>query len=800
MSMKKFLLSFAMLVSLACMGNTHLKISFITPDIVRVQWDPFSRFVSNGTGICIYNPEHVDVSVTEDSLVTSYQSSNLKVDVSKVNDAVSFRDAKTNRLIFQECPHMPHQYETIINERVVYDDSSARIEETANGKITVKDVIRRDTAGVNNKFILAFKSKMDEGLFGLGCHMEDYMNLQGKTLYLTQHNLKVSVPFLNSSNGYGLLFDAGCAMKFSSQPDSLSNVCNNTLELDAARHLDYYFINGSNMTDAVAGYRYLTGQVSMMPRYLFGYIQSKERYISSDDILQTLAEYRRRHIPIDMMVQDWNYWPEGWGYMKMDSRYYPSPSALADSVHKLNARLMVSIWPNPQGCPQESDFKSKGFMLEHSVYNAFDSLARKHYWEYAKREFFDAGFDAWWCDSSEPLDGDWNKTPQSFDDKPYGWHSHEQRWHLNKQILSETLGAERSCLFSLYHAMGIYENQRETSDSKRVVNLTRSGYAGQQRYGTIVWNGDTHASWESFRQQIPAGLNYMATGNPYWTVDVGSFFVKSDPRWFYKGQFPNGVADESYREYYTRMFQWASFLPVLRSHGTDTPREIWQFGEPGTKYYDAILEMIELRYSLIPYIYSLAASQSSGGYSMCRMMPFDFPEDHTTFDIKDQYMFGDFLVCPVVEPDKNSRMVYLPKSDSHNKWIDYWTGNSFSPGQWIEADAPINKIPLFIPDGSIIARGEPVEYADAQIGKPVEIKIFSGKDAVFDFYEDGGDDYSFEKGNFSLIRFEWNDSERILHISDRNGTFLQGTSEFIISTEDSSTSVRYNGTSQSIRL
>ena len=257
------------------------------------------------------------------------------------------------------------------------------------------------------------------------------------------------------------------------------------------------------------------------------------------------------------------HWPQGWGYMKMNPKYYPSPKALADSVHSMNAKLMISIWPNPQWCPEADDFKQRGMMLEHDIYDAFNPEARKLYWKYANDEFFANGFDAWWCDSSEPLDGDWNQIPKhSLHDEsiPYSWDDHEYRWMLNKDVLSEALGVERSSLFSLYHSMGIYENQRATTANRygggpRVVNLTRSTYAGQQRYGTIVWNGDTHASWQSFRQQIPAGLNYMATGNPYWTVDVGSFFTKDDGRrWFYKGEFQNGVKDDAYKEYYVRMF------------------------------------------------------------------------------------------------------------------------------------------------------------------------------------------------------------------------------------------------------
>ncbi|MDE6403586.1 MAG: alpha-glucosidase, partial [Muribaculaceae bacterium] len=489
----------------------------------------------------------------------------------------------------------------------VYDDESARMEDTANGKVTVKDVLRRDTVSSKTRYVARFLTSAGEGIYGLGSHMEDYMNLLGKTLYLTQHNLKAFVPVIVSTGGYGLLFDAGCSMQYNSSPIGNTVGYEMRMELEAADILDYYFIKGTRPRDVVAGYRYLTGDVSMMPRYLFGYIQSKERYVSSADIIGTVREYRRRRVPLDMIVQDWNYWPQGWGYMKMNRDFYPDPKALADSVHALDAKLMVSIWANPQYCPEEQDFRAHGYMLEHSVYDAFNPAARDLYWEYAYNEFFSNGFDAWWCDSSEPLDGDWNQLPEPDENgRPYSRDDHYRRWLLNDQILSETLGAGRACLYSLNHSRGIFEHQRQATDRKRVVNLTRSTFAGQQRYGTIVWNGDTHASWESFRQQIPAGLNYMATGNPYWTVDVGCFFTRDDPRWFYKGEFPAGVSDDNYKEFYTRMFQWATFLPVLRSHGTDTPREIWQFGETGTTWYDAILKLINTRYTLLPYIYSMA--------------------------------------------------------------------------------------------------------------------------------------------------------------------------------------------------
>lgn len=714
----------------------NVKVEFITPKIVRVQWSADGTLPGNNTGVCVYEKQQVKSE---------------EIVVKNEGGSISFIDRKTGKTLLQD---IGRTAEPVVQERIVYDDATARMEETANGKVTVKDIIRRDTIGESIRYVSHFSCPDTKALYGLGAHMENYMNLVGKTLWLTQHNLKVMIPVLMSPQGYGLLFDAGCAMKFSSDGKGFS------MQMEAARQIDYYFIKGDRMEDIVEGYRYLTGNVQMLPLYAFGYIQSKERYVSSNDLVNTLKEYRRRHVPVDMIVQDWNYWPEGWGYMKMNRKYYPDPKALADSIHAMNARLMVSIWPNPQYCPEERDFRERGYMLEHSVYDVFNPEARRHYWKYANDEFFSNGFDAWWCDSSEPLDGDWNKLPEPIGGKPYGWHDHERRWQLNKDILSDALGAERSSLYSLYHSMGLYENQRAATGDKRVLNLTRSSFAGQQRYATVVWNGDTHASWESFRQQIPAGLNYMATGNPYWTVDVGSFFVKNDGRrWFYAGEFQDGVKDEAYREYFTRMFQWATFLPMLRSHGTDTPREIWRFGEEGTLYYDAILKMIKLRYTLLPYIYSMAAAQYFSGYTMARPLAFDYPDDYVVYDLKDEYLFGDILVCPVVRPlaEAKIRKVYLPKG---NRWYDFWTNEAYDGGQWIEVNVSIDRLPLYVKAGSIIPTSDVVEYSAAQADKPITLNVYPGSDTSFSLYQDAGDGYAFEQGDYSITRYEWNDKKQ----------------------------------------
>ena len=746
--MRNVIFIIAMLPSL-CAKAGDVKVEFITPAIVRVQWSADGSLPGNGTGACIYQRQK-EIS----------KSKELAVEVDRQSGAVTFIDRKTGKTLLKE---QWRKSEPVVQERIVYDDATAHMEETANGKVTVKDIVRRDTIGESTRYISHFSCPGTKALYGLGAHMEDYMNLMGKTLWLTQHNLKVTIPVLLSPQGYGLLFDAGCAMKYSSEGQEF------TMQMEAARQLDYYFIKGERMEDVVAGYRHLTGKAQLLPLYAFGYIQSKERYVSSDDLIGTMREYRRRHVPVDVIVQDWNYWPEGWGYMKMNRKFYPDPKALADSIHAMNAKLMVSIWPNPQYCPEERDFRERGYMLEHSVYDAFSPDARRHYWKYAYDEFFSNGFDAWWGDSSEPLDGDWNQMPEPVGGKPYGWDDHERRWQLNKDVLSDALGAERSSLYSLYHSRGLYENQRQATGAKRVLNLTRSSFAGQQRYATVVWNGDTHASWQSFRQQIPAGLNFMATGNPYWTVDVGSFFVGNDGRrWFYTGDFQNGVKDDAYREYYTRMFQWAAFLPMLRSHGTDTPREIWQFGEPGTPYYDAILKMISLRYSLLPYIYSMAAAQLFSGYTMARPLAFDYPDDDTVYDLKDEYLFGDILVCPVTRPlsETASRRVYLPRG---NRWIDYWTNEAHEGGQWMEVPVAIDRLPLYVKAGSIIPTSDVVEYSGAQADKPVTLNVYPGGDASFQLYQDAGDGYAFEHGDYSITRFEWDDSrQRMKRKADKN--------------------------------
>lgn len=747
-------------------GNGKLLVQFVKPDVVRVRFQPEGKFAGNGTDVCVPRKDKkIKLRYGKDYL--SMTSDSLVVKIDQSTGAISYFDHQHHLLLAENLKN-PRSSQKVYQEKVTFNEKTRRVVHTANGDVEEMDVLKRDTLGSAYRYQMNFNWKKDEAIYGLGSHVEDYMNLRGKKMWLCQHNLKAMVPVLNSTAGYGLLFDAGCAMIYNNVADS------SYVEMEAAQEIDYYMMKGHNMDAVVANYRQLTGECPMMPQYLFGYTQSKERYCSSKELESIVREYRQRKIPLDMIVQDWSYWSAGhWGEMKMDPKFYPDKKALADSLHAMNCKLMISIWPNAQFCPQYDDFKKRGWILPGgSVYDAYKPQARSLYWDYANNEFFKNGFDAWWCDSSEPVDGDWNSPMR----KGYGYQNHAERWKLNTRALSDMLGAERSQTYSLYHAMGIYEHQRAVTDEKRVVNLTRSSYAGQQRFSTITWNGDTYASWKSFAQMIPAGLNFMATGCPYWTIDVGAFFTGPDKwnRWFYKGEFPKGCNDPAYRELYTRMFQFATFLPMLRSHGTDTPREVWRFGNPGEPFYESIVNHIRLRYELLPYTYSLASKVTREGYTLTRALAFDFASDSTVHDIKDEFMMGpSFLVAPMTQPlmqyGEASRKVYLPKTDAG--WYDYWTGKHEDGGRWIEASAPIEHSPLYVKAGSIIPFAVCQQFTGEQPDAPYTIKIYPGADADFEIYEDAGDGYAYEKKAFATYRLHWNDKAKTLEISARKGSF-----------------------------
>ena len=774
-----------------------LRVEFPEADIVRVRLSADTSFVDCRTTVVLPDAlrHPISVEIREHDGKFELLSDSLSVRIDAVSGAIAYYDCH-GRLLLNENIDRLKQGQQVALVDVTYDEASSRIERTADGEKVVMDELKRDTVGTSWRWQTWFDFPDDAPIYGWGSHIEDLLDLKGQRLWLCQHNLKAMVPVITTTAGYGLLFDAGCGMLFDDTEGQ------GLVELEAAQGLDYYFMKGATMDRVVNRMRHLTGQSPMMPRYLFGYTQSKERYHSSAEIIETMREFRRRQIPIDMIVQDWNYWPEGWGMMKMDPRYYPDPQALADTIHQLHGRLMVSIWPNPRGNEQEEDFKERGYMLNRSFVNVFDPAARAHYWQWANREFFHdgQGFDAWWCDCSEPTDGDWKFMPEG-----YGRDSHQDRWALTLEAQKAVLGAERTTLYSLFHAQGIYENQRQTSDRKRVVNLTRSSFAGQQRYATITWNGDTYASWESFRRQIPMGLNFMATGCPYWTVDAGTFFVSSKGQWFWRGEYPEGCNDPAYREFYLRMCQWAAYLPVFRSHGTDTPREPWYYGDVGQPYYDALVRNIECRYELLPYVYSLAAKVTSDSYTMARMLAFDFPNDKEARQCKTQYMFGPaLLVCPVTRPLSETTQldVYLPAG---SQWQDA-SGNIYEGGQHLSQALTLDEIPVFTRRGSIVPRSPVIQYSDALADQELTLEVIPGKDATFDLYEDDGITYDCEKGQYSIIPISWDEASRSLTIGQRSGSFpgMKQTRHFVVKIIDgknvSTKEMVYEGDALTVKL
>ncbi|CAN7673338.1 DUF4968 domain-containing protein [Paenibacillus sp. LjRoot153] len=652
-------------------------------------------------------------------------------------------------------------------------DESANIEagQGADGlRVRADNVTKvRDRKAFHTK--LEFEWMEDEALYGLGSHEEGVMNLRGTHQYLYQQNMKAVVPVLVSTRGYGIVVDSYSMMTF--RDDAFGSY----IWTEVDDEMDYYFILGPEMDSIVHGIRELTGKAPMLPKWSYGYVQSKERYTSQEELIAVVREYRERGLPLDCIVLDWKSWTgELWGQKTLDPERFPDPKAMVEELHGMNARLMVSIWPimNPQS-DNNKEMNENGCLLgNQATYDAFQEKGRQLYWKQANEGLFVHGIDAWWCDCTEPFEADWHG---SIKPEP------EQRMQINTEEAKLYLDPEFINAYSLLHSKGIYEGQRQTTESKRVVNLTRSAYAGQHRYGTVTWSGDIAANWETLRKQIPAGLNFCATGSPYWTLDIGAFFVQNKPElWFWNGDYDTGIQDMGYRELYARWFQYGSFLPMFRSHGTDTPREVWRFGEPGEPVYDAIVKFLRLRYELMPYIYSLSAHVHHYDYTFMRALSFDFRHDPNTYNIGDQFMFGPaFLVNPVTEPMyynsnsevlegvKKTRDVYLPTGTA---WYDFWTSRIFDGGQMIEAEAPLDRIPLYVKAGSIVPMGGSIQFAEQRTDDNRHIRVYTGQHGTFDYYEDEGDNYNYEKGAYALIPMVWDEENRTFIIKEREGTYL----------------------------
>lgn len=593
----------------------------------------------------------------------------------------------------------------------------------------------------------------NERLYGLGQAEEGVWNLRHTTQYLHPANLKIPLPVLLSEKSWGIML--------STQSPAIFNDTQygSYLYTEADSYLDYYFITAETPKEVTASIRRLTGRAALLPKWAFGYMQSKERYEDAQDLLSTAEEFRKRKIGIDTLILDWMSWPDGlWGQKSFDVSRFPAPDDMIRRLHEMNIHFMISIWPTMnEECDNYREFQEKGLLIPTSgIYNAFLPEARRLYWEQVKKGLFRHGVDAWWCDSSEPLTPEWNR------------HMKPEPGEMYREYVetaADCLPPDKSAAYGLYHARAIYEGQRSCTENKRVVNLTRSGWMGSQKFGTILWSGDISASWETLRRQIIAGLQLCICGLPYWTLDIGAFFVKRGTPWFWNGDYDGGTEDPGYRELYVRWFQYGAFLPVFRSHGTDCPREPWQFGSCGDLFYEALRSAIRLRYRLLPYIYSSAGAVWREDASIMQPLFFEFPADTKAADITDEFMLGpSLLVCPITMPmdntqtgiHRNIRTVYLPAGSG---WYDFKTGRRYEGGQSIQVSIEIDSIPLYVREGAILPTTQPGNSSTEMDGQDICLLIYAGKNSSYDFYEDAGDGYGYEKGEYCLTRISYDDSK-----------------------------------------
>jgi len=716
-----------------------IEIQFYSPSIVRIiKWPERNSFSKESLSV-IMAPQKTDLGLKQKGDELIARSKAIAVSLNLRNGTISFMTAGSGLLLS---------------------------ESEAGAGFTGFNDAGTETYSAYQAFVL----DKNDAIYGLGGQQDGKMIRRNVTLNMIQGNTDDYIPFFVSVKGYGLFWDNCSPTVFTDTPEVTS------FKSDVGECIDYYVMYGGNADSVIARMRDLTGQVPMFPLWTFGYWQSRERYRSQDELVGVVSKYRELEVPLDGIIQDWQYWGNNylWNAMEFLNADFYNPQKMVDDVHGMNAHMIISIWNSfgPE-TKQYRELEKIGALMDFKTwpmsgsdkwppmldypsgvrpYDPFNPEARDIYWRYLNKGLFSFGIDGWWIDSSEPDHMDFK--PSDLDNKTY-------------------LGSFRKVrnAFPLMTVGGVYQHQRSVSSDKRVFILTRSAFAGQQRYASNVWSGDVTASWTALRNQISSGLNFSLSNIPYWNSDIGGFFLNT---------YSKKLEDAEYRELYARWMQFGAFCPMMRSHGTDAPREIYQFGKKGDRIYDAIEKSIKLRYSLLPYIYSAAWDVTSNRSSMMRALAMDFPSDTKALDINDQYMFGkSFLVCPVTtamysrdtKEDFSAvgkRELYLP---SGTDWIDFWTGEKLRGGQIVIKEAPVDIIPLYVRAGAIIPIGPDVQYATEKRWDNLEIRIYAGADGLFTLYEDENDNYNYEKGAYSNITFRWNDAGKTLTIGDRKGSF-----------------------------
>ena len=670
----------------------------------------------------------------------------------------------------------------------------------------------------------------EEAIYGLGQLQNGKMIQRNMTKNLLQGNVEDVSPFFQSTKGYGVFWDNYSPTLFT------DNEVETSFRSEVGDCVDYYFMYGKNADGVIAQVRNLTGQAPMFPLWTYGYWQSKERYKSQEEVVDVVRKYRELGIPLDGIIQDWQYWGHNylWNAMDFQNPTFNNPQKMIEDVHAMNAHMAISIWSSfgPMTKPYR-ELDKKGMLFNFTtwpqsgleswppnmeypsgvrVYDAYNPEARDIYWKYLNDGIFKLGMDAWWMDSTEPDHLDWK--PEDMDTKTY-------------------LGSFRKVrnAYPLMTVGGVYDHQRAVTSDKRVFILTRSGFLGQQRYGANVWSGDVASTWESFRNQIPAGLNFSLCGMPHWNSDIGGFFA---------GHYNKSWNDDSasknplYQELYVRWLQFGTFNPMMRSHGTDVYREIYKFGKKGEPVYDAIEKMIGLRYSLLPYIYSTSWEVSNRQSSFMRALMMDFVDDRKVWDINDEYMFGkSILVAPITHAQYTPEaVVKVSEEEGWNRdgakktktdaavdfmetkptniylpagtlWYDFWTNEKHEGGKEITKETTLDVIPLYVKAGSIIPVGPQVQYATEKPWDHLELKVYAGANGNFILYEDEFDNYNYEKGVYTEIPISWNNTSCKLTIGARKGAYegMLKNCKFTVTLQDGTQkNVDYNGKAISVKF
>ena len=775
--MKRCLLTFALVLTLAQAGAQALKVEFLTPRIVHIVKGQPTK-----TLVVMAQPEQ---GVATQSGNT-WKSSELTVK-QDARGALTFLDAKG---------------------RVLLRELSGSI---ADGKVSQ-----------------SFRLDKDEAIYGLGTIQNGKMNRRGMHKRMEQSNLEDFQNVLQSIKGWGLYWENYSPTQFDDDANGM------TFTSEVGEGIDYYFMYGGSADGVIAQMRHLSGDVPMFPLWTYGFWQSKERYKTAAETEGIVDKYRALQVPLDGIIQDWQYWGSNylWNAMDFLSEDFSSGPQLIKNVHQKHAHFMISIWASFGPMTRQfRELDEKGLLLpietwpqsgiSHiwpprmeypsgvKVYDAFSPEARDIYWKYLKT-LFDYGTDAWWMDSTDP--DFFNPRESDYEHKVYGG-----TWRSQRNA------------FPLETVRGVYNKQREVSEEKRLFIMTRSSFAGQQHYGSNMWSGDVNSSWDMLRKQVPAGLSFSLTGNPNFNTDIGGFFCGS-----YNTKGPGSAPkNPQFQELYVRWMQYGLFCPVFRSHGADAPREIWQFGEKGEPVYDAIEKMIRLRYRLIPYLYSTAWQVTSNNESYLRPLFSDFAADKKVWDMTDEFMFGrSILACPIVDPQYTEEKIirtdamtgwnqqearaesavqadftttksatkYLPKGAL---WYDFWTGKAYQGGKNVTLETTFDRVPMFVRAGSILPLGPEMQYVGEKAWDNLELRLYPGADGTFTLYEDEGDNYNYEKDVYSTISFTWNDKARTLTIGERKGQFpgmLTKRQFTVVLPDGTSKAIDYDGASTTIKL